>query len=144
MTKVADWTPITAMGVHERNQIDLIDLSANSCRVPCDALFGQDVIMAYVLVVIDIFSKFVWLFAIPDKRPERIIQCLETLYSSIGYPAILQCDNGREFVALASLAFWADKGVSVVRTSVRSPNQNGQVTPRAFNATVALRMTHAC
>lgn len=145
MAKIADWTPITALGVHERNQIDLIDFSAHSCRVPCDALFGQDVIMAYVLVVIDIFSKFVWLYAIPDKRPERIIQCLETLYSTIGYPAILQCDNGREFVALASLAFWADKGVSVVRTSVRSPNQNGQVAHGGLDATLTPQsMTHAC
>lgn len=124
--KVSDWTPVTANVVHERNQIVLIDQTGCPCLVTRDPIFEQ-VTISYILVVIDVFSKYVWLYAIPDKRPESVIQCLERLYDTVGYPLILQCDNGREFTAHSSLAFWSEKNVMVVRSYPRSPNENGQV-----------------
>lgn len=128
MTKVLHWQPITAMTPNERHQIDLIDLSSRPSIVRADPQFGVDVTMKYVLVAIDIFSKFLWLFSLPDKRPERIIQRLEVLYQGIGYPGIIQCDNGKEFIALRAMNFWTEKQVTVSKTSTYSPEQNGQVS----------------
>lgn len=127
MTKLLPWHPITACCVMERNEIDLLSLAHAPCRVLADDQFGSDVVMKYVLVVLDVFSKFVFLSAIPDKRPESVIMRLDKHYNRVGFPSILQCDNGREFVALMSLEYWSKHGVVVSKTSPYSPEENGQV-----------------
>jgi hypothetical protein len=111
----------------ERNEIDLLNFAHTPCPVLADDQFGSNVVMKYVLVVLDVFSKYVHLAAIPDKRPESVIMRLDKHYNRVGFPSILQCDNGREFVALSSLEYWAGRGVEVCKTSPYSPEQNGQV-----------------
>jgi hypothetical protein len=49
-------------------------------------------------VIRDHFSKFTILRALPYKRPEGIAQVLFDMFALLGCPAILQSDNGREFV----------------------------------------------
>lgn len=52
----------------------------------------------YLLVCIDIFSRFCLLRAIPDKRAITVALILIQIFSDFGFPRIIQSDNGTEFV----------------------------------------------
>jgi transposase InsO family protein len=54
----------------------------------------------YILVMIDIATRFVCLRAISDKLSITIAQELFSIFCLIGFPKILQSDNGTEFVNL--------------------------------------------
>ena len=52
----------------------------------------------YLLVMVDIATRFVILQAIPDKQAVTIAQHLFQVFCDFGFPKILQSDNGTEFV----------------------------------------------
>ncbi|SAM00072.1 hypothetical protein, partial, partial [Absidia glauca] len=52
----------------------------------------------YILVMVDICTKFVIVKAIPDKTSLTIAETLIDVFSTFGYPKIMQSDNGTEFV----------------------------------------------
>ena len=51
----------------------------------------------YILVVIDLFSRFTRLFATSDKSSETVIDCLTCVFNTFGYPDTLLSDNALEF-----------------------------------------------
>ena len=51
----------------------------------------------YVLVAVDVFTRFVFLFALPEKSALCVAKALLTLFGFIGFPRVLQSDNGKEF-----------------------------------------------
>lgn len=51
-----------------------------------------------ILVVVDVCSRFVFLEAIPDKTATTVASRLFKLFCLIGFPKIVQSDNGSEFV----------------------------------------------
>jgi putative transposase len=51
-----------------------------------------------ILVVVDVCSRFVFLEAIPDKTATTVASRLFKLFCLIGFPKIVQGDNGSEFV----------------------------------------------
>ena len=51
----------------------------------------------YILVVIDLFSRFTKLFATSDKSSETVIYCLTCVFNTFGYPETLLSDNALEF-----------------------------------------------
>jgi transposase InsO family protein len=51
----------------------------------------------YILVVIDICTRFVWLFALVDKSGGSVAAALKALFAQCGKPLIIQSDNGSEF-----------------------------------------------
>ena len=53
---------------------------------------------SYVLIAVDIFTRFVFLKAIPDKKAMTIATALYEIFCNFGQPKILQFDNGSEFI----------------------------------------------
>ena len=51
----------------------------------------------YVLLVIDVFSYFLWLRPLESKSSQVIAIKLECIYIEYGSPEIIQCDQGGEF-----------------------------------------------
>lgn len=51
----------------------------------------------YILSVIDVFSRYIWLRPLRSKESTEVADALESIYQSEGPPKIIQCDNGREF-----------------------------------------------
>jgi transposase InsO family protein len=51
----------------------------------------------YILVVIDICTRFAWLFALVDKSGASVSAALKALFAQCGKPLIIQSDNGSEF-----------------------------------------------
>ena len=52
----------------------------------------------FILVVIDVATRFIFLRAVPDKGMYTIAQVLLRLFCDIGFPKILGSDNGTEFL----------------------------------------------
>ena len=79
-------TPITASLPWDHVAMDLFQFSTVSERG-----------MSFVLIIVDVFTRFVILRAIPDKRAETIAQTLFQVFCDLGFPRIIQSDNGTEF-----------------------------------------------
>jgi transposase InsO family protein len=52
----------------------------------------------YILVVVDVFTRFVFLFPLKNKTMPLITKTLVDLFCLVGFPKIIQSDNGKEFV----------------------------------------------
>lgn len=52
----------------------------------------------YLLVIVDVCTRFVLLDALPDKTALTVAKALFKRFSDIGFPRILQSDNGKEFL----------------------------------------------
>jgi transposase InsO family protein len=51
----------------------------------------------YLLVVVDVATRFTILRALPDKKSDTIIHALIQIFGDFGYPRVIQSDNGSEF-----------------------------------------------
>ena len=83
--------PIRARDVQVRHQIDLMDMGKNGIV----RINGKS--YRYVLSVMDVFSRFVWLRALATKCSKEIAKELETIYMEHGPPHVIQSDQGGEF-----------------------------------------------
>ena len=54
----------------------------------------------FILVVIDLFSKFIFVRPLLTKSPIAVANCLQNIFFENGAPLILQSDNGLEFTTL--------------------------------------------
>ena len=52
----------------------------------------------YILLVVDIFSKYVWLTPLVDKSAKQVASSLLQIFTAFGIPKIVSSDNGKEFV----------------------------------------------
>lgn len=51
----------------------------------------------YILVVVDLCTKFTIAKALPNKQSDTVAYALMEIYGNFGIPAVVQSDNGREF-----------------------------------------------
>jgi len=51
----------------------------------------------YLMVVVDICTKYVILRALPNKQSDTVAQTLINIFGDYGFPRIMQSDNGTEF-----------------------------------------------
>jgi len=81
----------------------------------------------YVLVVIDAFSKFVWLLPTKTTSSEEVIQGILSIFNLFGYPKRIISDRGSSFTSTNFKEFVKEKNIRHVLTAVASPWANGQV-----------------
>lgn len=82
--------PVDATLVMERHQVDIVDLR----NIP--VVIGG-VRYRYVLSVLDVFSRFLWLRSLADKNADTVARELYKIYLEFGPPKIIQTDQGGEF-----------------------------------------------
>ena len=90
---------IPAMDINDRWFIDLIDFTAApSDRGKRTGLGETKEGEVYILVVQDVFSRFLWTEALTSKRPEVVAKAFEEILTrSGGSPRSVTCDLGPEF-----------------------------------------------
>jgi hypothetical protein len=86
--------PVVSKSVFSHLQLDLIEL-------PLTRRGNR-----YVIMLIDIFSKYLWVLPIPTKESEWVVRFVDEILSTIGRFDILQSDHGTEFVN-KQLKSWA-------------------------------------
>ena len=95
----------------------------------------------YILVVKDYLTRYVWLFAIPDKSAERIAQILfEQVISPFGPPQMLVSDRGKEFTNKINKRLSQLFRINRVSTTPYNPRANGMV--EQHNGTLKSQLHH--
>ncbi|CAF3791028.1 unnamed protein product, partial [Rotaria socialis] len=114
---ISELRPIISNDFHSRGQVDLIDMQSSP-----DGKFK------FILNYQDHFTKFCILRPIKSKTAAEVAYNLLDIFTTFGAPAILQSDNGREFVAkvIEELALiWKD--LEIVHGKPRHPQSQGSV-----------------
>ncbi|CAF2396358.1 unnamed protein product [Rotaria sp. Silwood2] len=109
--------PVISNDFNARGQVDLIDMQ--SC---------PDGPFKFILNYQDHFTKFCILRSLKTKTAAEVAYHLLDIFTTFGAPAILQSDNGREFVAkvINELAeMWT--GLRIVHGRPRHPQSQGSV-----------------
>ncbi|CAM4890692.1 unnamed protein product [Rotaria socialis] len=110
-------SPIISNDFHSRGQVDLIDMQSSP-----DGKFK------FVLNYQDHFTKFCILRPLKSKTAADVAYNLLDIFTTFRAPAILQSDNGREFVAkvIEELALiWKD--LKIIHGKPRHPQSQGSV-----------------
>jgi hypothetical protein len=82
----------------------------------------------YIMVVKDFMSKYVWIFAIPNKEAETVADILVSeIYSVFGAPQCLVTDNGTEFKNRLNNRLSKLYRVNKIHTTPYVPRSNGLV-----------------
>ena len=87
-TNKATPRPVAASTIQAQHQIDLMDLSK-------EAVDHNTRVYKYVLSVMDIFSRYLWLRPLEKKSSEHVSRALQKIYSEHGPPDRLQSDRGK-------------------------------------------------
>ena len=103
-----------------RLQIDLVDL--NAVKVKQD-----QVTYRYVLVIVDVMSRFLWLRALPDKTSETVAEKLKLIFMQFGTPAKIQNDNGAEFQGAVKV-LCETESIKHIRGRPHYPQSQGKVS----------------
>lgn len=92
----------------------------------------------YLLVVVDVCTRFVFLRAIPDKSMQTVTTSLFKIFCDVGFPKILQSDNGSEFnnQLIKSLASTAKIDQRFI--TAYNPRANGLVERTVQTATQSI------
>jgi hypothetical protein len=79
----------------------------------------------YILVVIDLCTRFAWLFALPDKSGAAVAAAIKSLIAQCGKPLVIQSDNGSEFRNLDFNAIMKQAGIEHRCITPYYPQANG-------------------
>lgn len=83
-------TPILTTRPMQIVQIDLVDMSAMG---PQNANYN------WILTIIDLFSKYLWTYALKNKEAKTVVGSIKIWLEDVPeYPDTIQSDNGSEFV----------------------------------------------
>lgn len=92
----------------------------------------------YLLVVVDVFSKYGWLRPLKNKTAKEVNAAFESIFESEGRkPRNIQCDKGREFVSAVSTKFFKAHEINFYTT--RNPDTKAAVVER-FLKTIKTRL----
>lgn len=103
--------------------------------------------MRWIMTVKDHATGFVYICALPRKRPRLVAYKLQEFFGVIGYPIIFHTDNGKEFTAKVILRFLRQLNPNIITVTgrPRRPNDQGSVesmnklVKRVLNSTLAER-----
>jgi hypothetical protein len=79
----------------------------------------------YLLVIVDVATRFVFLRCLRDKCAESVAQALFALFCDAGWPKVMQSDNGLEFVNQLVEKLCNNAGIDKRLTSPYHPRANG-------------------
>ncbi|KAG2212105.1 hypothetical protein INT45_003662 [Circinella minor] len=79
----------------------------------------------YLLVIVDYFSRFLILRAIPDKSPITVAKALLSVCCLFGFPQRITTDNSQEFVGTFIREFVELSGMDRLTSLPYTPNGNG-------------------
>jgi hypothetical protein len=85
------------VGYHPAKSVDA-SLPMDKVVIDLLSLEGSRQGYFYVLVIVDVFSKFTWLRALKSKMAKEVAEKLYHIFCDFGFPKVIQSDNGREFV----------------------------------------------
>lgn len=96
--------PVKAQGPYDQFDADLADMQK---------LKRYNKGMSYLLVVIDVFTRRLWVQPIRKKTNVEVVQAFKKVFSRIGYtPRRLRTDAGKEFVGKQVQQYFSDHNIT--------------------------------
>lgn len=81
--------------------------------------------VVYLLVILDIFSKYTWLFPLKKANTRSVISCLrEGVFKEFAPPRRILSDHGTQFTSLEWKTFCQSLNMQIIYCSVRHPQAN--------------------
>ena len=96
----------------------------------------------YILHIVDEYSRFPFVFPVPDMTSSTVISCFCNLFSMFGMPAFVHSDRGSSLMSDELRQFLTSRGISASRSTPYNPRGNGQV--EKGNHTIWRALTLAC
>lgn len=81
----------------------------------------------YMLVIVDEYSRFPFVFPCSDVSAETVMTCLTQLFSIFGMPNYIHSDRGASFMSAPVKNFLLQWGIASSRTTPYNPEGNGLV-----------------
>lgn len=81
---------------------------------------------SYLLVIVDEYSQFPFLYSCPDMRTSTVIKYLGLLFSMTGMPDYVHSDRDRSFISQELKEYLLSKGVASSNSMPYHPQGNGQ------------------
>nr|CAH7725339.1 unnamed protein product [Callosobruchus chinensis] len=81
----------------------------------------------YIFVIIDYFSRYRELKMMRTITSVATIKVLKEIFSRLGYPVSLTCDNGPQFITEDLKSFCIENGIRLHHTIPYWPQMNGEV-----------------
>ena len=81
----------------------------------------------YMLVIIDEYKRFAFVYACKNLKVSTIIVKLTDLFCMFGLPSYVHTDQGINFMSYESKSWLHSLGVPTSRTTKYNPRGNGQV-----------------
>lgn len=94
---------------------------------------------AYLLVIVDAFTKFVILHPVKTVGSREAIRKLKETFGIFGSPRRIISDRGKAFTSKVFREFLGDRGVKHVLNAISTPRANGQV--ERYNRTITEAIT---
>ena len=116
----SDLVPVKSSGVLNQVQVDLVDMSKYSVAI--DGTHYR-----YILVILDVFSRFLFLRPITSKSSSQVANVLLQLFSDIGPPLRIQSDQGTEFKGVVH-TLMTSLGVHIIHSAPYHPESQGRVS----------------
>ena len=98
---------VIVSGIDDQWDGDLMDLSSL-------AKYNKN--HKFILILIDIFSRFVWAVPLKSKHASEIIRAFKIVFSKGRKPKSLRTDNGGEFVAKSVKRFFKEQNINAFTT----------------------------
>lgn len=111
--------PIEAERPMDIHQVDLVDLRGYSVQ-------RGGKIYRFVLSILDVFSRFLWLVPLHTKKSAIVAEKLYDIYIQFGSPVRFQSDQGTEFKKEVKL-LCSKLGCCVIYSRARHPESQGKV-----------------
>ena len=80
-----------------------------------------------VLVVVDVYTRYCWLFSTYNRNTETVLKCLMKLMLNFGIPNKVQKDNAKEFIAEKLAKAFKVLNIKNLFSSPYHPRANGLV-----------------
>ena len=117
--------PVLSSGVMKQVQIDLVDMKNNKVTLGSETF-------RYILVVLDVFSRFIFLRPLKTKSSSEVASVLLHIFSDTGPPKRLQSDQGSEFKG-AVQQLMEIMQVQIIHSRPYYPQSQGKVLTVAVN-----------
>ena len=95
-------------GVDIQHQADLIEFIKY-------AKFNSN--YKYALIIVDVLSRFLMGIPLINKKPESVVKGFKEIYKNGRSPKIIQTDDGSEFIARSTQAYFKSKNIRHFTTS---------------------------
>ena len=106
-------------------------------------LLGPMLSGEYLLVVVDYYSRYFKVAILKSVTSRRIIDTLETMFSTHGIPISMKTDNGAQFISDEMEKFSQDNGIEHRTSTPLWPQANGEVERQNRSLLKVMRIAQA-